>query len=258
MKTYLYLSLIPEALIASNLPPEDFGAYYATGSKKRSRGQAVFFEVDPDFPSDHLPIADIEARCRPHQSGMPRRSSYLSIYRVLEHIPVARLGKLHLVTDDGMVLALERGNHEPEPGRLFHLYQEFCPLTPRVVSKLGPLEFCRQITNRREPVSVDRIVFADLKLEKLATDPDATEVDNLPYYNLEHLRDCMRELAHKSSKPTKTVIRHFPGDVLYRTIRRGFYVGDQTDFAFYPMPSRDALEADHYRWWRSAQTTFGG
>ena len=32
MTVYLYFSLIPEALIASNLTPEQFGQFYATGS----------------------------------------------------------------------------------------------------------------------------------------------------------------------------------------------------------------------------------
>lgn len=258
MKTFVYLSLIPEALIASNLPPDEFGAYLSTGSKKRSRGQAVFFEVDPDFSCDYLPLKDIEKHCTPRVPGVPRHSSYLSIYRVLEHIPVTQLGRLFLVTDDGKVLGLDRADFVAEPDRKYHLYQEYCPVGPRVASVLGPRDFCQRITDRRETVSVDRIVFADLKLEALGKDPDAKDVDNLPYYNIEHLRDCLRELTNKSGKPTKTVIRHLSGDVLYRTIRKGFYVGDRNEFAFYAMPSREALESDHYVWWRSALTTFGG
>ncbi len=49
MTIHLYFSLIPEALIASMLPPEQFGQYYATGHKYKSKGQAIFFEVDPSF-----------------------------------------------------------------------------------------------------------------------------------------------------------------------------------------------------------------
>ena len=45
MKTYLYLSLFPEALVASMLPPDDFETYLAVGTQKRTRGQAMFFEV---------------------------------------------------------------------------------------------------------------------------------------------------------------------------------------------------------------------
>ena len=32
MTVHLYLSFIPEALIASMLPPEEFGDYYAVGA----------------------------------------------------------------------------------------------------------------------------------------------------------------------------------------------------------------------------------
>lgn len=49
MTIHLYFSLIPEALIASMLGPEQFGQYYATGHKYKSKGQAIFFEVDPTF-----------------------------------------------------------------------------------------------------------------------------------------------------------------------------------------------------------------
>ena len=34
---HLYLSLIPEALIASMLTPEEFGVYYAVGTANKSR-----------------------------------------------------------------------------------------------------------------------------------------------------------------------------------------------------------------------------
>ena len=43
----LYLSLIPQGLIASMLEPEAFGSYYSVGTKVHSRGEAIFFEVDP-------------------------------------------------------------------------------------------------------------------------------------------------------------------------------------------------------------------
>jgi hypothetical protein len=83
MKIHLYLSLNPEALIASHLAPEEFGAYLAVGTQKFSRGQAMFFEVDPELQSDYPPFQNVAARCQPHLDGSPRRSTYLAIYRVL-------------------------------------------------------------------------------------------------------------------------------------------------------------------------------
>jgi len=172
-------------------------------------------------------------------------------------LPVEALVRLHLTTDDGRTLAIEPAPYTPEEDRPLHLYQEICPVTPRVVSKLNPHDFCKRLTSPDGPVQVPRIVFAGMKLEQLAVDPDSREVDNLPYLNLDHLRDCLRELRHTYAKPNKTVIRSMKQDVLFRTIRGGFYVGDQEAFQYYPMPDKDALETRHYAWWRSALSGYG-
>ena len=71
MEKHLYLSLIPEALVASNLPPQEFGAYFATGVFRRNCDQAVFFEIDPNFESDYLPIDKFDKLCEPHPDGSP-------------------------------------------------------------------------------------------------------------------------------------------------------------------------------------------
>jgi hypothetical protein len=257
MTIHYYLSLIPESIIASMLPPEEFGNYYALGSHKRSRGQAIFFEIDRERAGDAIDWADAESRCVPHEDGSPRKSSYLKIYRALEGIPTAALTRLHLTTDDGRTLAIEPGEYVAEEDRPLHLYQEVCPVTPRVVSKLNPLEFCKRLTSPRGPVYVPRIVFAEMKLEALAVDPDSAQVDNLPYLNLDHLRDCLRELRHTYSKPNKTVIRQMKHDVLFRTVRGGFYVGDQESFSYFPLPGKDELETTYYPWWRSALSGYG-
>ncbi len=257
MKIHLYLSLNPETLVASHLPPEEFGAYLAVGTQKYSRGQAMFFEVDPDMHSAYPPFQGIAARCQPHLDGSPRRSTYLAIYRVLEHVPVAALGQLHLVTHDGRVLALNSAPMAPTVDRCFHLYQEFCPVTPRVVSTLDPAEFCARLTDATQPVNVPRIVFAELTLGKLATDIDSTDVGNLPYSGLQHLRECLRELNRKPGKPTKVTVRNVRDDVLYRTIQGGFYVGQGHEVQFYPMPAPTELDSAHHEWWHSAQASFG-
>ncbi len=254
MKTYLYLSLLPEALVASHLTPDDYGTYLATGASRRSRGQALFFKLNDAYTGTVL-SGEVSSRLA---ARSPRRSLYLSIYRVLERTPVEAIESLHLVTEDGRVLALEPQAYRPDPGPRFHLYQEYCPVTPRVVSLLEPREFALQITDLSQPVSLPALVFAHLRLERLADDPEANGVDNLPYPNLEHLRDCLRELRAKRGKPTKTVIRYLQQDVLFRTIDRGFFVAAAGGaFAYFPMPTRHQLETTHYPWWRSALSTFG-
>ena len=108
MNRYLYLTLLQESLISSMLPPEEFGIYLAVGTEKRSRDQAMYFEVDADLIKDQLPMAYIERRCVPTPTGGPKRSVYLSIYRALESIPLKALKSLYLVTYDGRVLELKQ------------------------------------------------------------------------------------------------------------------------------------------------------
>ena len=138
MAVHLYLSMIPEALIASMLPPLDFGVYYAVGTEKKSRGQAQFFSVDRNFPSDYFPMSEIDTRCVPRADGQPKHSVYLSVYRVLEHVPIKAIGNLYLATRDGRVLEIAPSKTLPSFSKENRMYQEICPVTPRVVSSLNP------------------------------------------------------------------------------------------------------------------------
>jgi hypothetical protein len=250
MTIYLYLSLIPEALVASHLPPEEYGSYLALGSKKRSHGQALFFKLADSYAQQKLESFPGIAELR---NGRLRRSAYLGIHRVLETTPIDAIESLHLTSNDGHVLTLLPGQYEPDPAPRFHLYQEFCPVTPRVASLLEARDFAAAITDTTQPVSLPALAFAELILDRLGDDPEANGVDNLPYGSLEHLRDCLRELRAKPGKSSKLVVRHLEQDVLFRTIRRGFFVAAQGGaFRYFPMPSKDELETTYYSWWRSA------
>ncbi len=255
MTIHLYLSLIPEALVASHLPPEEYGAYLSLGPKKRSHGQAIFFKLADSYAQKKLEEFPGIAELR---DGRLRRSAYLGIHKILEQTPLDALETLHLTTNDGHVLTLHPAEYVPDPGPRYHLYQEFCPVTPRVASTLEPREFAATITDTSKPVSLPAVAFAELTLDRLGDDPEANGVDNLPYRSIEHLRDCLRELRAKQTKSTKLVVRYLEQDVLFRTILGGFYVGSQGGaFRFFPMPSRDELETTHYAWWRSALRSTG-
>lgn len=252
MKKYLYLSLTPEALIASMLPPNEFGTYLAVGTKKRTRGQAIFFEIDRDKLDDHFPLDLIDKRCVPKADGKPKRSVYLSIYRVLEHTPLKAFKNLYLVTDDGRVLELEQGKYEMKSNNKLYLYQQLCPVSPMIASIANPPNFIKILTDQTRPVSVPKIAFVELDLGELANDPKEGKVDDLPYPNIHHLRDCLIQLTNKPDKPSKTVIRIFKDDLFYRMCKTGFFVGNKDDFLFYPFPSIEELNEKHHVWWRSA------
>jgi len=257
MKKYLYLSLIPEALIASNLSPEEFGTYYATGNFMHSNAQAIFFEVDSSLKSDYFPMEKMDELCVPHADGKPHRSVYLSVYRVLEHIPLSALKNLYLTTADGRTLELSKGTFVADKSKKYYLYQDFAPVTPRVASALNPQEYIKRLTASERLIKFPAIAFCDLQLGELEKDSHATALENLPYKNIEHLRDCLNDVNSKAGKNNKVVVRRMNGELLFRTVQGGFYIGSGDDMLFYPMPSKEELENKHYSWWRSALTAFG-
>jgi hypothetical protein len=252
MAVHLYLSTIPEALIASMLTPLDFGAYYAVGMEKKSRGQAQYLSVDRNFKSDYFPMAEIDSRCVPHANGQPKHSVYLSVYRVLEHVPLSAVGNLYLATRDGRVLEIAPTRNLPSFPKTFRFYQEICPVSPRVVSSLDPRQFCSFMTDSKRSIHVPKIFFAELKLGELAANPETGSTLDLPYPNIEHLRGCLAELKTDPSKGTKTVDRAAPTEFPYRMIENGFFIGDAKELVFYPMPPEKELQTTHYVWWRSA------
>jgi len=244
--------MTPESLIASQLPPVEFGNYLATGTRKRLRGQAIFLELNPAKISD-LPTDYINQRLVPYPDGEPKRSVYLSIYRVLENIPLEAMRNLYLVTDDGKVLELKSIPFPLDKQDLIHLYQQFNPISTRVASKLSPPEFIGFLTDPKKLVSAPSIFMVELKLNKLARHPEAP-IHDLPYPNPDHLKDCLSLLMLSEHRLTKTVIRQFKGELSYRTIKTGFFVGNRDDYRYFPFPSMDELEGPYYSWWRSALT----
>jgi hypothetical protein len=252
METHLYLSVMPEALIASQLSPESFGVYYATGSQKKSRSQAMFFDIAPEFRD---PYFDIEAgyqRLVPHEDGSPKRSVYISIYRVLEHIDLKAIRKLYLTTQDGRTLGLDVAESVPESTGEMHLYQEIAPVHPRAVSTLGPKEYFEFLHNpEKSMVTVPALCFAELSLGGLAEDPGFGSAQGLPYSNIDHYRECLSELKTKTIN-IKMVDRIHRAALHYRIVKSGFYLGNAGGLLFFPMPSDEYLRAHEYKWWRSA------
>jgi hypothetical protein len=252
MSVYLYLSLIPEALIASMLPPAEFGQYYSTGHQFKTKGQAVFFEVDPLFRDPYFPIDEGIARCVPHPDGKPKNSVYISVYRVLEHIPVEFLGKLYLSTSYGQTLELERETPMEEAEATLHLYQDLAPAGGLLVSTLDPVRYYRTVTD--EPTKFIRypaLAFVELGLGALADDPEHGPMGDLPYAYLHHLREALMLLAPET-KQTKLVMRAHTAEFPYRMVKNGFFVGNGPQLSYYPMPKPEVLRRDHALWWRLA------
>jgi hypothetical protein len=250
MEQHLYLSLLPESLVASMLGPQEFGAYMASGARERMHEQVVFFEVKPDYRHHFFDIPGALAKCVLRPDGQPKRSVYVSIYRVLEHVPLEALGQLHLTSREGKTLSLNAAS-PPQFERRFHLYQELCPVHPLVISRLDPVAFSRSITDPRDSVSMPRVCFADLRLGELAYRPVNGKANDVMFENVAQLRSCLEELVSRSNM-SEVFDRLFPPRLIYHSVDGGIFVGDQNGVLYYPMPSRQELQSTYQEWWESA------
>ncbi|HPT20458.1 MAG TPA: hypothetical protein PLR88_00815 [Bacteroidales bacterium] len=253
MSKYVYLTCTPEALVASMLPPEAFGLYLSTGTKKRNKGQAIFFEVDLGKIESIIDMNSLDKRCVAKPDGSPKSSVYLSVYKVLEMVPLDALKSLYLTTDNGLVLELKKTNYNKseETKNALHLYQELCPVSPLVASSLAPSVFLKKLTDSSIPIVLPKLFFVELKLGELATNPLYGSAEHLPYPNIGHLRDCLEILKGEYEKHMKTVIRIFSGNLLYRTIETGFFVGAKDDIVYYRYPKMSELENINYEFFRA-------
>jgi len=254
MTAHLYLSLLPEALIVSMLPPEEFGQYYATGHHFKSKGQALFFEIDPSFRSAELNVEEAIKRCVPHPDGRPKNSVYASAYRVLERIPVSAIGKLYVSTAYGQTLAIDRKEIQKDEKPCLHLYQDLAPVNSLVVSTLDPVDHYHSVaTETSRFIRFPALCFVELGLGELAAEPETGSDSNLPYPFIHHLREALLILDPKN-KQSKLVHRVHSPEFPYRMVKGGFYIGNGNDLAFYGMPSHEELRKNHAKWWRLANT----
>lgn len=253
METRFYLSVFPmEALIASHLPPLEFGSYMATGTKNGSFEQIMFAEVESGF-GDYFDWAHAAERCVPHANGEPKHSVWMSVYRVLENIPEEKLKSLYLATNDGRTLEIPRAEYTPpsEP-RPYYVYQELCPVRPLVVSTYDPPTFSEYMTHEEIKVAVPKIVFADLKVIDFDNLEDTGNIGSTYDRNLDHLRECIESVTSDSPKKVKNVERSRTESFGYQIINHGIYVGRNRDLVYYPMPTLDEIRMNHYDWGRSA------
>jgi hypothetical protein len=252
MSKYIYLCITPEALIGSMLPPVEFGEYLATGTKKRNRGQAIYFEVDFEQVKNLIDLEYLDRRCVRKEDGSPKHTVYLSVYKVLETIPLKALKNLYLATEHGIVLELKPTPYDnsKEADKSIHLYQELCPVTPQIVSKYTPASFVKVLTDGSLQIQLPKLFFVDLKLGELATNPIKGSAEFLPYPNIGHLRDCLDTLRDED-KMMKTVVRFYNSSLFYRSIESGFYVGDKNDMIYYRYPSMSELEDINFEFFRS-------
>jgi len=253
MEIHYYLSCFPtEGLIASQLEPEEFGSYMAVGSKKGHKENIVFIELLGEFEGA-FDWHYAHQKCVTQPNGRPKHSVYLSIYRVLEHIPLDLLGSLYLTTCDGRSLELSQSSPENlRDSDERYIYQELCPVRPVIVSVLEPQEFARYITDQSNKIWVPKIVFTDTKMIDFSDPERSGNIGGIYDDEIYHLKDCLDVLDLEQDKLNKTFDRSHVDSFTYQAINTGIYVADRKRLIFYPMKSLEELRDQHYYWAESA------
>jgi hypothetical protein len=254
MSIRYYLTLFPmEALVASELSPKDFAGYMATGPKKASSETLIFTEVLEEF-GHYFDWEYAHKKCQHHADGQPKHSLYLSVYKVVENIPLDKIGKLYLTTRDGSVLALEKEVYFiPEnEKRNYLLYQELCPIRPLVVSILTPDKFAEYIISGKNKITAPTLFFTDLKVIDFNDMDNTGNMGRFYDKNIDHLKSCIDMVKNTPNKVMKTLDRSHGSEFSYQLINRGIYAADQNNLFVYKMPSIETLEQKNYDWAQSA------
>ena len=188
VEKHLYVIMWPNyALVASNLPPDEFGKHYTLGSSRYFHGQVIFAEIDINYRHDFLNIDKYIDEVKPDASGAPKRTKFLATYRVLEHIDLSAFKELYVTSTIGKTLRLESAPYEKEhdPGYL-RTFQELAPMRSIVLSWMTPLEFGEHITDPNQPKSAPKVLFnqIDFDIDEFLTELEADPFHKSPIPNV--------------------------------------------------------------------------
>lgn len=254
---HLYMIIFPiNALVSSQLEPERFGEHYTMSSAKHFSGKVIFAELDPNFRNEYFEIDRYLSLTVPHEDGSPKRTKFISSYKVLENVDLSAINKLFLVTTNGKVLPIESAEYTAynEPG-LIRIYQEISPLQTLVASTKDQREFGRFITTQTRSKGAPKICFTQIDFNiddffRQNKNRDIYTIE-LPEVNPYRFYECIMELKNNPEKLTKTIsLGSILADISYKFLRHGFWFAAGDDLKFFPMPTMHDLENKYFYWWK--------
>ena len=84
---HLYMIVFPiNALVASQLEPDQFGKHYTTGSAKHYSGKVIFAEIDINYRHPHFEIEKYLDLTVAHEDGSPKKTKFIKSYNVLDNV----------------------------------------------------------------------------------------------------------------------------------------------------------------------------
>ncbi len=254
---HLYAIMYPNfALVASQLEPADFGRYYSVGSARYYSGKMIFIEVDSNYRNENLPIDEYLDQTREHPDGSPKMTKFISSYRVLEHLSIESLGALYAATVTGDVLCIQPQKFSPNPSNSrINIIQELNPVQMLVASSYDQAALGKYLTTPGNPRGCPKLFFTqiDLDVDKFLADwkQNPFLAAPIPGVHPQKLATVLEALKADSQARTKSIgIQSIFDRMSYSRISNGFFVVAGDELKFYPMPSQEVLQRDHYSWWK--------
>lgn len=258
---HLYAIMHPNrALVASQLEPMEFGKQYSVGTKRYYQGKILFAEVDLSYRNDFFPIDEYLEKTVAHPDGSPKHTKIISSYRVLEHLDLEAIGDLYCVTVTGQTLRIAKTEYsasesQSESGEV-KIIQEINPLQMLVATTLDHRAFGAQLTSGNNPKGAPKLFFTQIDL---AVDEFLSEWEKNPFLpppipdvHPQKLAEALTFLRENSEDRTATIgLASVLDKVVYRKLTKGFFLSHGEKMNYYPFPTAEELERDHYHWYRS-------
>jgi len=254
---HLYMILFPNtALVGSQLPPEEFGKHFISGSSKYYSGKLIFAEVDVAFRHPYFAIDAMIAKLKPHEDGRPKSTKYVSTYRVLEHVDFDAIQNLYITTPEGYTLELTAGAYEAKHQSGFiRIFGEITPVSMMVLSDYNFLEFSKHITDPEAFVGAPKMFYTQLELEieefLKAIEANPLMPAPIPDVHPAVLQKSILEIRRFKDKHTKGLSLSNPlGKISFKNLRHGFMFASQDKNKFFPLPTLDQIEKRNYKFWK--------
>ena len=258
IEKHLYVIMWPNyALVASNLRPTEFGKHYTIGSGRYYHGQVIFAQIDDDFRHEFFRIDDLLKEVVPNAAGSPKRTKFISTYRVLEHVDFSAFQNLYVTSVAGKVLPLEKKPYEGQHEKGFiRTYQEICPFSTILLSHMDPPEFGKYITDPEQPKMAPKVMFTqiDFTIDEFLQELDADPFHTSPIPNV-HPHKLQKQILELRANPNKRVkgisLDSVLGKISFLRLRTGFWIAGGDDLLFYPLPDVETLKSKHAEFFRS-------
>ncbi len=258
-ENHLYQILSPnQALIASQMNPEQFAMHYGAGTTRYYQGKVIFAEIDVNFRNPYFNIDKGLAALKPHEDGRPKATKFISSYRTLEHIDISAIKKLYLTSPEGYCIELSEAPHDKaHQGGFLRIFAEIAPLRMLVMTSLNFVEFGKYITDPVYGKGAPKQFYTQIELdtEDFLADLEQRPTMNPPVPGLHpsKLRDAINELKNASEKKTTKGLSLYSSidQIGYRRIRHGFMFASQEETKFFSMPSLDEIEKINPKFWRA-------